>query len=113
MFSFTASSPKAYVIPRRGRITGEALISLLLGRTINWLSVVIVFATTISDNAVGTSHNEYCCNSYFLKMHVSMLILMKIYRTSYTKSSLLYLRFVSAYFLAYTMKELIVGVKMK
>ena len=34
LFSFTASSPTAHVIPRSGRITTEALISFLLEKYI-------------------------------------------------------------------------------
>ena len=84
MFSFTASTPKAYVIPRRGRRTrGFNKFPVGEDKLIGGLSVAIVFTTTISDNAGGTSHNniEYTRQyySYFLKMYVSMLILMKLF----------------------------------
>ena len=42
LFSFTASSPTAHVIPRRGRITTEALISFLLEKYIYAVSTIAV-----------------------------------------------------------------------
>ena len=51
VFSFTASSPKAHVIPRKGRITIEALISFLLRMKV-WQHYTVAMAAVVATTTI-------------------------------------------------------------